>query len=548
MAELIHLTMGDLLDEQVKLVGDQEAVVYPEFADVRYTYRQFQEMCNQVAKGLMRLGLQQGHHLSIWATNQPEWLITQFATGKMGAVLVTVNTNYRTRELEYLLRQSDTETLILMEQVRETSYLDMLLEICPELAHCLPGQLQSARLPRLKNVILLGKERHPGMFLWEDIIEMGKGVSDQELEQRQKSLSPDQVINMQYTSGTTGFPKGVMLTHRNIVNNGRNIAECMKLTSKDRLCIPVPFFHCFGCVLGTLACVSVGATMVPLTMFDPEKVLQAIEQEKCTGLHGVPTMFIAELNHPRFKNTRFDTLRTGIMAGSNCPIEVMRRVTEQMGIHELTIAYGQTESSPVITQTRTDDPIEIRVSTVGKRLPHVEVKIIDPQTGKELPAGEQGELCTRGYHVMKGYYNMPEATAEAIDSEGWLHTGDLAVMDEQGYFRITGRLKDMIIRGGENIYPREIEEFIYSHPKVLDVQVVGIPDEKYGEISVAFVRKKESVELSEEEVLSYCHGQIAKYKIPSQVIFVDQYPMTASGKIQKYRLREQYLEQRQTMN
>ncbi|TCS94744.1 AMP-binding protein [Hazenella coriacea] len=546
MAELIHLTVGDLLDEQVKLVGDQEAVVYPEFENVRLTYRQFQEVCNQTAKGLMRLGLEPGHHLSIWATNQPEWLITQFATGKMGAVLVTVNTNYRTRELEYLLRQSDTETLILMEQVRGTSYLDMLLEICPELNHCLPGQLQSSRLPRLKNVILLGEKRHSGMFLWEDILEMGKEVSDEELKQRQRSLSPDQVINMQYTSGTTGFPKGVMLTHRNIVNNGRNIAECMKLTSQDRLCIPVPFFHCFGCVLGTMACVSVGATMVPLTMFDPEKVLKAVEQEKCTGLHGVPTMFISELNHSQFEHTRFDTLRTGIMAGSNCPIEVMRRVTDQMGIKELTIAYGQTESSPVITQTRTDDPIEIRVSTVGKRLPEVEVKILDPQTGEELPPGEQGELCTRGYHVMKGYYNMPEATAEAIDSEGWLHTGDLAVMDEQGYFRITGRLKDMIIRGGENIYPREIEEFIYTHPKVLDVQVVGIPDEKYGEISIAFVRKKEGVNISEEEIKSYCKGQIAKYKIPTQVIFVDQYPMTASGKIQKYRLREQYLEQQQS--
>ncbi|WP_089966985.1 AMP-binding protein [Lihuaxuella thermophila] len=539
---MISMTVGDLLDHQAEQVGQEEAVVYPELG-LRWTYREFQALCNQAAKGLMKLGLKKGHHLSIWATNQPEWLITQFATGKMGAVLITVNTNYRTRELEYLLRQSDTETLILMEQVRGVSFVDMLMEICPELETCSPGHLNSKRLPRLKNVILLGERRYPGMFLWKDIIEMGQEVSDEELRKRQGSLSPDDVINMQYTSGTTGFPKGVMLTHHNIVNNARNIAECMKLTSADRLCIPVPFFHCFGCVLGTLACVSVGATMVPLTMFDAGTVLKAVEQEKCTGLHGVPTMFISELNHPDFAHTDFSSLRTGIMAGSNCPIEVMRKVTQQMGIRELTIAYGQTESSPVITQTRTNDPIEIRVSTVGRKLPHTEVKIIDPKTGETVPPGVQGELCTRGYHVMKGYYKMPEATREVIDEEGWLHTGDLAVCDEQGYFRITGRLKDMIIRGGENIYPREIEEFIYTHPKVLDVQIVGVPDEKYGEIPVAFVRKKEGEELSAEDVINYCVGKIAKYKIPVQVIFVEEYPMTASGKIQKYKLREQYVKE-----
>jgi fatty-acyl-CoA synthase len=542
VAELISITMGDLLDKQAEQVGQEEAVVYPELG-IRWTYREFREICNQAAKGLMKLGLEKGHHLSIWATNQPEWLITQFATGKMGAVLITVNTNYRTRELEYLLHQSDTETLILMEQVRGVSFVEMLMEICPELKTSSPGQLKSKRLPRLKNVILLGDRRYPGMFLWKDIIEMGKEVSDEELQTRQRSLSPDDVINMQYTSGTTGFPKGVMLTHYNIVNNARNIAECMNLTAADRLCIPVPFFHCFGCVLGTLACVSVGATMVPLTMFDAGTVLKAVEQEKCTGLHGVPTMFISELNHPDFANTDFSSLRTGIMAGSNCPIEVMRKVTGQMGIKELTIAYGQTESSPVITQTRTNDPIEIRVSTVGRKLPHTEVKIVDPKTGETVPPGVQGELCTRGYHVMKGYYKMPEATREVIDDDGWLHTGDLAVCDEQGYFKITGRLKDMIIRGGENIYPREIEEFIYTHPKVLDVQIVGVPDEKYGEIPVAFVRKKEGAELSAEEVINYCVGKIAKYKIPVQVIFVDQYPMTASGKIQKYKLREQYMKE-----
>jgi fatty-acyl-CoA synthase len=490
----------------------------------------------------MKLGLQKGHHLAIWATNQPEWLITQFATGKMGAVLITVNTHYRMRELEYLLRQSDTETLILMEEVKGNRFVDMLLEICPELEHCRPGELQSARLPKLKNVILLGGKRMPGMFLWQDIMELGRDVPDEELAARQASLSPDDVINMQYTSGTTGFPKGVMLTHSNIVNNARNIAECMKLTAEDRLCIPVPFFHCFGCVLGTMACVSVGATMVPLTVFDAGKVLETVEKEQCTGLHGVPTMFIAELNHPDYPKRNLRSLRTGIMAGSNCPIELMRRVTQEMGIRELTIAYGQTESSPVITQTRTDDPLEVRVSTVGRPLPGVEVKIVDPQTGETLAPGKQGELCTRGYHVMKGYYNMPEATREAIDEDGWLHTGDLAVQDENGYFRITGRLKDMIIRGGENIYPREVEEFLFTHPGILDVQIVGVPDSTYGEIPVAFVRKKEE-SLTAEDVIRFCDGKISRYKIPVHVIFVEEYPVTASGKIQKFKLREKFVQE-----
>jgi fatty-acyl-CoA synthase len=537
MAELIHKTVGDLLDETVERFRERDAVVYPELG-IRWSWSEFQRQCNRAAKGLMRLGLEKGHHLSIWATNLPEWLVTQFATGKMGAVMITVNTQYRTRELEYLLRQSDTETLILMEGFRGNSYVDMIYEICPELADSAPGELRSARLPRLKNVVFLGTERKPGMFLWEDILAMGDDVSDEELRRRQESLHPDDVINMQYTSGTTGFPKGVMLSHYNIVNNARNIAECMKLTHEDRMCIPVPFFHCFGCVLGTLACVNVGATMVPLISFDPLKVLQAVEQERCTALHGVPTMFIAELTHPDFHKFDLSSLRTGIMAGSNCPIEVMKRVVNEMGAREITIVYGQTESSPGITQTRTDDPIELRVSTVGRVLPNVEAKIVDPATGKELPPGVQGELCTRGYHVMKGYYNMPEATAEAIDDEGWLHTGDLAVMDENGYFRITGRLKDMIIRGGENIYPREIEEFLYTHPKILDVQIVGVPDEKYGEQVAAFIRVKEGETLTSEEVRAFCEGKIARYKIPRYVFFVDEYPMTASGKIQKFRLRE----------
>lgn len=537
--ELYNHTLGELLDQQVQLYGQKDAVIYPE-KGIRWTFGEFQEEVCQAAKGLIRLGLKKGDHLSIWASNQPEWLITQFATGKMGAVLITVNTNYRTHDLEYVLKQSDTETLILEEEVKGVSYTDMLYEICPELKHCPPGQLVCEKLPKLKNVILLSDRRFPGMYCWEDLIEMGREVSDGELTERQASLSHDDVINMQYTSGTTGFPKGVMLSHHNIINNARNIAECMKLTEADCICIPVPFFHCFGSILGTLACFSAGAAVLPLTVFDAGKVLEFVEQEKCTGLHGVPTMFISELNHPSFQGKKFSHLRTGIMAGSNCPAEVMRQVTEVMGIRELTIAYGQTESSPVITQTRTDDSFEVRINTVGRALPHVEVKIVDPATGILLPDGEQGELCTRGYHVMKGYYKMPEATREVIDEEGWLHTGDLAVKNEDGTFKITGRLKDMIIRGGENIYPREIEEFLYKHPKILDIQIVGVPDEKYGEVVVAFVRKKEGVNCSAEEIIQFCEGKIANYKIPSQVVFVEEYPVTANGKIQKYKLREAF--------
>ncbi|WP_407942218.1 AMP-binding protein [Microaerobacter geothermalis] len=533
----MYKTIPQVFDETVEKYGDRDAIVYIE-RGLRYNYRQFHQIVHQVAKGFMKLGVEKGEHVAIWATNVPEWVTTQFATAKMGAVLVTVNTSYRTHELEYLLRQSDSTTLLMIDGFRGASYLDMVYEICPELMDCEPGQLKSERLPKLKNVIYIGEERKPGMFLWEDIVNMGDGISDEELANRQNQLHYDEVINMQYTSGTTGFPKGVMLSHMNILNNAVNVAECMNLTYEDRLCIPVPFFHCFGCVMGTLACAALGATMVPVIEFNPETVLKAIQQEKCTAVHGVPTMFIAELNHPNFSSYDLSSLRTGIMAGSPCPIEVMKKVVEQMGAREVTIAYGQTESSPVITQTRTSDSIERRVSTVGRVLPNVEVKVIDPATGETLPPGVQGELCTRGYLVMKGYYNMPEATLKAIDSDGWLHTGDLATMDEEGYFKITGRLKDMIIRGGENIYPREIEEFLYTHPKVLDVQVVGVPDEKYGEQVLACIKKKDGVELTQDEIRSYCEGKISKFKIPRYVMIVEEYPMTASGKIQKFKLRE----------
>lgn len=537
MSSLLNVTIGRLLEEKAVLHPEHEAVVYSD-RSLRWTYREFNEICRIVAKGFMKLGIEKGEHLSAWSTNTPEWLVTQFATGKMGAVLVTVNTNYRTSELEYLLKQSDSTTIVLMDAWKDSANMEMIYEIAPELKTSEPGQLNSRQLPFLKNVIVLGDKRYPGTYSWNDLIRLGQTVSDEELTLRMASLEPDDVINMQYTSGTTGFPKGVMLTHNNIVNNGFNIAACMRLTTWDRLCIPVPFFHCFGCVLGTMACVSVGATMVPIQEFSPRRVLQTVQDEKCTGLHGVPTMFIAELNDPDFEKYDFSTLRTGIMAGSNCPIEVMKYVIEKMGAAEITIAYGQTESSPVITQTRTDDPIELRVETVGKALPNVEVKIVQPGTNQEVPRNVQGELCTRGYHVMKGYYKNPQATKEAIDENGWLHTGDLAMMDEKGYCKITGRLKDMIIRGGENIYPREIEEFLYVHPKILDVQVIGVPDEIYGEEVMAWIILKDGVSATSEEIKDFCKGKISKHKIPRYIEFTNSYPMTASGKIQKFRLKE----------
>ncbi|MGC5328386.1 AMP-binding protein [Brevibacillus sp. SYSU BS000544] len=541
MAQLRSITIGDLLDETAALYPTKDAVVYQE-RNVRYTYQDFQRLCNQVAKGIMSLGIQAGENIAIWATNVPEWVTTQFASSKMGGVLVTVNTSYRSHELEYLLRQSESTTLLVIDSYRDANYLSMVREICPELDESEPGQLQSARLPHLRNVIFLGEEKQAGMFSWQDLLERSASVTDDELYLRQSSLHPDDVINMQYTSGTTGFPKGVMLSHNNIVNNAIQVASCMNLGPEDRVCLPVPFFHCFGCVMGTLACVATGAAMVPLITFDPGRVLSIVSEERCTALYGVPTMFIAELNNPSFDSYDFSTLRTGIMAGSPCPIEVMKNVVEKMGIRDITIAYGQTESSPVITQTRPDDSIERRVGTVGRALGGVEVKIVDPITGEEQPTGVQGELCTRGYHVMKGYYNMPEQTFKAIDHDGWLHTGDLATMDDEGYFRITGRLKDMIIRGGENIYPREIEEFLYTHPNVLDVQVVGVPDEKYGEQVLACIKVKEGSALTQEEIKEYCEGKIARFKIPHYIQFVTEYPMTASGKIQKYKLRDQAIQ------
>jgi fatty-acyl-CoA synthase len=544
MSRQIDLTVGGLLDQMAERFPDNEALVYHE-RGLRYTYREFNEICRTVAKGLLKLGIKKGDNVSIWAYNVPEWVILQFATAKIGAILVTVNTSYKSTELEYILNQSDSTTLFMVKSFKDSDYIQTVNEVVPELGASQPCNLSSPKLPFLKNVIFIGDESPAGMLNFASILELGAAVSDADLAAVEATLDCHETINMQYTSGTTGFPKGVMLTHFNVINNGFNIGECMKFTENDRLCIPVPFFHCFGCVLGVMACVTHGSTMLPVEVFDPLKVLQTIEKEKCTAVHGVPTMFIAELEHPEFRNFDLSSLRSGIMAGSNCPIEVMKKVISQMNASEITIAYGQTESSPVITQTRTDDAIELRVATVGRALPDVEVKIVDIETGATLPPGKQGELCTRGYLVMKGYYKMPEETARAIDADQWLHTGDLAIMDENGYCKITGRIKNMIIRGGENIYPREIEEFLYTHPKISDIQVYGVPDRKFGEQVMAAIILKKDMEMSEDEVREFCAGKIANYKIPKYVRFVDSYPMTASGKIQKFKMREMAIKELQ---
>ncbi len=543
LKDFLSTTIGDLLDRQAREFGDNDAVVYVD-RGLRLNYRQYRDVCNRAAKGFMRLGVQKGDNVAIWATNYPEWLYTQMGTAKMGAVLVTVNPSYRTNELEYLLRQSDTKALVLIKGYRDANYVQMVNDLVPELATSKPGELASSHFPRLKHVIYVGKEATPpGMIGWDELLTLGDAVSDDALRQAQANTHPEDVINIQYTSGTTGYPKGAMLTHRNIIGDAYLVTDCLNLTPKDRLCAPVPFYHCFGCVMANLGCLTRGATLVPIETYDPKQVLEAVQAEHCTTLYGVPTMFIGELNHPDFAKYDLSSLRTGIMAGSPCPIEVMRAVVDKMGAREMTIAYGQTESSPVSTQTRTDDPLERRVTTVGRLLPNLEGKVIDPVTGETLPPGKIGEYCVRGFTIMQGYYNMPDATRIAIDADGWLHSGDLAVMDADGYFNITGRIKDMIIRGGENIYPREIEEFLYTHPKIADVQVIGVPSEKYGEEVAAWVKLKEGQVATEDEIRAFCQGKISNYKIPKYVKFVDSFPMTITGKIQKYKMRQTAIEE-----
>ncbi|MBC7958284.1 MAG: AMP-binding protein, partial [Vallitaleaceae bacterium] len=541
---LVKLTMGELIDQIADAYPEHEGIAYGD-QDYRRTYGALREDVNRVAKGLMALGLKKGDKVAVWATNYPQWITALFATAKIGTILVTVNTNYKIYEAEYLLRQSDSTTLILMEGFKDTNYVEIVNKLCPELKNCEPGNLNSVKFPFLKNIIYLDQKSYPGMFKWNDLYDLGKNISDEELYAVQSSLDADEIINMQYTSGTTGFPKGVMLTHYNIVNNGKNIGDCMHFTKNDRLCIPVPFFHCFGLVLGLLACVTHGSTMVPLDHYNPEKVMATLDKEKCTACHGVPTMWIGMLNHPDFKKYDYTHLRTGIMAGSPCPEKAMRQVVEEMGCTEITIAYGQTEAAPVCTQSKADDTIERKVTTVGRALPYVECKVIDPETGETCDYGIQGEFVARGYNVMKGYYKMPEASSAAVDEEGWLHTGDLATMDEEGYYKITGRIKDMIIRGGENIYPKEIEEFLYKVDGIMDVQVVGIPDKQYNEVVGAFVILREGAQLTPDQIKEQVRNNMARHKVPQHIFFTDAFPMTASGKIQKYILRQMAADQLQ---
>jgi fatty-acyl-CoA synthase len=533
----LEKTIGAVLEEQAHHFPGKEFIVYPD-RDLRFTYRQFNDRVDTLAKGFLAIGLRKGDHLGLWANNVPDWLTILFATAKLGVTLVTINTNYKLHELEFLVRQSDITTLCLVDGFRDSDYVQMINELIPELKESQRGQLHSARFPQLRNVVFIGPQKHRGMFNTPELLLLGEHREDCELRDISGSLRCDDVINMQYTSGTTGFPKGVMLTHYNILNNGFFIGECQRFTEAERVCLPVPLFHCFGLVLGIMAIVTHGATVVPCENFDPLLVLASVHRERCTALYGVPTMFIAELNHPMFSMFDLSSLRTGIMAGSPCPIEVMKRVMSEMHCRDITIAYGLTEASPVMTQTRTEDPIEVKVATVGRELPNIEVKVWNPQTQLECAVGEVGELCCRGYNVMGGYYKMPEETSRVIDGEGWLHSGDLGVKDEQGNYRVTGRIKDMIIRGGENVYPKEIEDFLFQIPQIQDVQVVGVPSEKYGEEVGAFIILKDGVTLDAEEVQDFCRGRISRHKIPKFIFFVEGYPTTGSGKIQKFKLRE----------
>jgi fatty-acyl-CoA synthase len=538
---LIGDTIGQAFDRTVARFPDREALVVP-YQDVRWSWSELGRRVDALAAGLLAIGLQPGDRIGIWAPNCSEWTLTQFATAKAGLILVNINPAYRRAELEYALNKVECKALVLAPALKTSDYLAILNDLAPELAHSTPGALQAKALPHLRSVIRLGGARTPGMLNFDDIGGRGGRAQQEQLAELAGSLQFDDPINIQFTSGTTGFPKGATLTHQNILNNGFYVAEAIRLTEQDRLCIPVPLYHCFGMVMGNLGCMTHGATMVyPADAFDPLSVLQTVQAERCTGLYGVPTMFIAELDHPEFSKFDLSSLRTGIMAGSPCPIEVMKRVQAQMNMHQVTIAYGMTETSPVSTQSSVDDPLERRVSTVGRVQPHIEVKIVDTQ-GRVVPRGTTGELCTRGYSVMRGYWNDDEKTRDAFDAAGWMHTGDLATMDDEGYVNIVGRLKDMVIRGGENVYPREIEEFLYRHPKVQDVQVVGVPDAKYGEELCAWVKLRDGQSANAEEIREFCRGQIAHYKIPRHIRFVDGFPMTITGKVQKFVMRQETIE------
>ena len=534
---LINKTFPEVLDKMADLFPDQYAFKYTTL-DYTRTYSQFRDDVDEFARTLIALGVKAGDKVAVWATNVPQWYVAFWATTKIGAVLVTVNTAYKIHEAEYLFRQSDTHTLVMIENCLDADYAGIMQELCPELKNTKPGEpLHSRRLPFLRNIITVGFSM-PGCLTWEQSLGLASKVPLEEVKRRASLIDPNDVCNMQYTSGTTGFPKGVMLTHYNIVNNGKCIGDRMDLSTADRMMIQVPMFHCFGMVLSMTAAMTHGAQLSPIPYFSAKNSLACINNERITCFHGVPTMFIALLEHEDFEKTDFSYVRTGIMAGSPCPISVMEDVVKKMNMSEITIVYGQTEASPGCTMSTTTDPLEVRVGTVGRALPQIECKIVDPETGEEMPVGETGEFVARGYNIMKGYYKMPQATANAIDSEGWLHTGDLACMNPDGNFRITGRLKDMIIRGGENIYPKEIEEFIYTHPAVSDVQVIGVPDEQYGEEIMACIILKENENLTEAELKQYVRDHMAKHKVPKYVDFVEGFPMNAAGKILKYKMRE----------
>jgi fatty-acyl-CoA synthase len=540
---LLGTTIGDLFDEIAGRYGDHEALVV-RHQGVRYTYRALREEVDRCARALMALGVAKGERVGIWAPNCAEWTVVQFATAKIGAILVNINPSYRVHEVRYALTQSGCAYAVIAPRFRTSDYTAMLHELAPELAAATPGRLAAAALPDLRAVIRLGAEPSPGVLGWDELLAMAARVGADELAARQRQQEFDEPINIQYTSGTTGYPKGATLSHHNILNNGYFVAELLRFTDRDRLVIPVPLYHCFGMVMGNLGCLTHGATMIyPSEGFDPQAVLEAVEAERATALYGVPTMFIAELGHPDFARYDLGSLRTGIMAGSPCPVEVMKKVQTLMNMREVAIAYGMTETSPVSTQTHIGAPLDKQVGTVGQAHPHVEVKIVDPSTGAVVPIGERGELCTRGYSVMLGYWNNEEATRAAIDAARWMHTGDLAVMDDEGYLNIVGRIKDMIIRGGENVYPREVEEFLYTHPKVQDVQVIGVPDARYGEEVMAWVRLRDGESATAEEIRAFCRDRVAYYKVPRYVKFVEAFPMTVTGKVQKFLMREQSVEE-----